>query len=658
MTPKLFLVASVATALLGCSEAFRNPLDDLDQIPVTYLDADGDTILDHHEGLPEDDADGDGTPNYLDTDSDGDGVGDDVEAGDADPLTLPKDTDLDTVPNFLDDDADGNCIPDAVEGGADLDGDGVPDLSDPDDDADGILDTYEIGEGCQRPDSDGDGKPDYHDLDSDGDGIGDVYEAGGNGYAQEPADTDADGVPDYLDLDSDGDGLSDAQEGGVTGPTDVPRDSDGDGFYDFADTDSDADGLRDDEEVALGLDPYRSDTDGDGYADGAEIAAGSDPLDASSVVEGIYVVVPERSDVEERFEFTLSIQMGDIGFLLDSTGSMGGTLSAMAAEFSTIVSQLTAIIPDANYGVATYDDYAYGSLGSSSSGDRPFILRQQITSDSSRVRTTLSGLGTHYGGDAPESSMEAIYQALVGKGYDQNCNGSYDSSTDVAPFIANASDAFAGRQSGVWSSSSPGGGTTGGMGFRDYALPVIVYATDANLRDSQGGYETPGGCLLDAGKSHVVGAASGLGAYLIGIAVNNSPGYNQMLDLAAATGSYADTDHDGVADDALVFKWSGSNSQFRDTIVQAVQDLVSSVRIDEVSLSVEGDQWGFVVDVDPAVVNVSGAPNGQTIDFTLTFRGTVAQTVQDQLYKLTLNVVGDGTILLDTLDIYVLVPGA
>ena len=46
-------------------------------------------------------------------------------------------------------------------------------------------------------------------------------------------------------------------------------------------------------------------------------------------------------------------------------------MNAMANEYGTILSQLSAELPDAEYGVATYDDYAYGSFGYSSSGDRP-----------------------------------------------------------------------------------------------------------------------------------------------------------------------------------------------------------------------------------------------------------------------------------------------
>jgi hypothetical protein len=56
-------------------------------------------------------------------------------------------------------------------------------------------------------------------------------------------------------------------------------------------------------------------------------------------------------------------------------------------------------------------------------------------------------------------------------------------------------------------------------------------------------------------------------------------------------------------------------------------------------------------------VDVSGDVNGTVITFTLEFLGTVAATAEDQLYQLTLNVIGDETVLLDTLDIIVVVPG-
>jgi hypothetical protein len=629
----------------------------------TYTDSDGDTIIDIHEG--EEDYDGDGTANHLDTDSDGDGINDKRESGDSDPLTLPYDSDGDGSPDYLDLDSDNNCILDADEKGAaadggpaDTDGDGTFDFADDDNDGDGIPDVEEIGGDCATPDTDGDGTSDYMDVDSDGDGIYDSYEAGTTEWNSDPADTDGDGTPDYRDLDSDGDGISDAEESGVVNEGDEPRDTDNDGYYDFEDSDSDGDGISDlEERTVYGTDPYDFDTDGDGFSDGGELAAGTDPLDSASVIDGLYVEVPERTTTEEEFEFELRIQLGDIAFLIDTTCSMSGTANAMASEFSSIVSSLSSTIPDAQYGVATYDDYPYGSYGSAGS-DKPFELRQQITDDISVVQDALSReVQIHSGADGPESSMEALYQGATGDGYDQGCNGSYDANYDVKPFLAESGDPFSGGGGEFYDSGNSGGGTIGGFGFREYALPVMVYATDNYLRDPENGYGAPGGCPLDAGYSDVVAAVGDLGAYLIGIATGSSTPTPQMNTLADATSSYADTDEDGVADDRLVFSWYGSTSEFQETITQAIEDLVNSITFDKVELEVEGDTWGFVSSIEPEYYEAVADLGVETLEFTLEFRGVVAATTEDQLFKLTLNVIGDETVLLDSLDIIVLVPG-
>lgn len=665
---RMFVLSSLVAslALTGCgSGGGGGGGKDGDNDLQSWSDEDGDTIIDFHEGYvdPESgeaslDSDGDGTPDYQDTDSDGDGIEDSVEAGDTDVLTLPFDSDADGVPDFLDDDSDGNCIRDAEDSVDDLDGDGTRDFADLDDDGDGILDTIEMA-ACAIPDSDGDGTPDYRDLDSDGDGVGDVWEAGTSAWDTEPRDADGDGVPDYLDDDSDGDSIPDSAEAGTADPSVEPNDTDGDGVYDFADADSDGDGLSDLEELSLGTDAYSADTDGDGYTDGAELEAGTDPMDGGSVIEGLYVTVPERTTVEEEFEFELSVQMGDVAFLLDTTCSMSSTLTGVASEFSRIVSDLSAVLPDAEYGVATFDDFYYGSYGYS--GDKPFLLNQQITSDTSRVSSVLSSLRIHNGGDGPESGMAALYQALTGEGYDQNCNGRYDSSTDVLPFLAHGGDAFGGSGGQAYSGSYAGGGAVGGMGFRDYALPVIVYATDNYMRDpdsSNRNYNgSPGGCLTDGGYNDVVSAASSVGAYLIGISVSGSTPLSQMQQLADATGSYADTDGDGRADDRLTFTWSGSSASLRTTIVSAIEDLVGSIQFSEVSLQVANDEHGFVTGIAPESYPLTSGAEGQVVDFSLTFRGAVAAQEEDQVFLITLNVVGDGSILLDTLDVYVVVPG-
>ncbi len=683
----------VALAIAGCGGGDgSSPQDD---VQVVYPDADGDTIMDHHEAgwgdsldgggigtgagttttasgattaptetvpaYQTEDFDGDGTPNYLDEDSDDDGIPDAVEAGDADLFTLPLDSDLDLWPNFLDLDSDGNCVDDAVEGDGDLDGDARGDFRDLDNDGDGILDTIEIGLDCAMPDTDSDGVPDFEDQDSDGDGIADLWEGATTPFDPEPVDTDGDGTPDYLDLDSDGDGIPDDWEGGDGPLWEPPPDTDGDGIYDFADTDSDGDGLTDQEERDVyGTDHLSEDSDGDGFTDGAEVLTGADPLDPNSIIEGIYVVVPERTDVDEVFSFTLNVQKGDIAFLLDTTCSMGSTLGAMSGEFATLVGDISAVIPDANYAVASFDDYAMAPFGWVSYGDKPFHLNQQVTSDTAAVQSALNGLSLHGGNDGPESSTEAIYQALTGAGYDMNCNGAYDPSTDVLPFIADPADPFGGTAGGWYNPYVTGTGSLGGVGFRPNAMPIVVYATDNEMRNAAT-FSTPGGCPADADGAAVAAAASALGARLIGVCAT-SGGIcgnvtSQMTGLANATGSFADLDGDGVADDPLVFTWGGSNAAFRNTIVGAVDDLIQSVGFNEITLQVVNDTQGFVVDIQPPVQYVAGAVVGQQVDFTLTFRGADAASTEDELHQLTLEVYGDGTVLLDTLDIFVLVPG-
>ena len=100
------------------------------------------------------DTDGDGTANYLDEDSDDDGLGDQVE--DTETLTDPYENDTDSdglndgieiiaATNPLDQDSDDDSILDGSEGTGDLDGDGLVRALDPDSDNDGVFDGTETG---------------------------------------------------------------------------------------------------------------------------------------------------------------------------------------------------------------------------------------------------------------------------------------------------------------------------------------------------------------------------------------------------------------------------------------------------------------------------------------------------------------------------------
>jgi len=231
------------------------------------------------------DADGDGLPDYLDRDSDNDGVADINEAGGIDTngdgvvdsftdtdndglhdpyddnnggvLLTSRDTDSDGLEDTRDLDSDNDGVPDLTEsGGTDTNGDGKVD-STTDTDSDGLADVVDPDNGgtpLTTPDTDYDGNKDYQDLDSDNDGITDAVENGA-------LDTNADGLIDDYASDADGDGLADSVDPDSGGSPIANVDTDGDGIEDFRDLDADNDGYPDIMEAG------GTDTDHDGIVD-------------------------------------------------------------------------------------------------------------------------------------------------------------------------------------------------------------------------------------------------------------------------------------------------------------------------------------------------------------------------------------------------------
>ncbi|MFS4491367.1 CshA/CshB family fibrillar adhesin-related protein [Maribacter sp. 2308TA10-17] len=290
-----------------------------------FVDTDGDGFNDVVDGDVGNDGTPENTPNALvptGPDTDGDGK----------PNSYPKgDNDGDGVLNYLDLDSDNDGILDVIEvGGTDGDGDGIADNF-VDADGDGFNDTVDgdptnvLAVGTDTPgansgnaliktgaDTDNDGKPNSYpeddpdtddipnflDVDSDGDGCYDAVEAGGmftpsnldadnslgdvvdangiptvagTGQATSTAVTDAsntsacndndnDGVPDIIDLDDDNDGIPDVVE--VYG-----GDSDNDGIPDYEDPDfcaANFQGVNGWDCATMGLPDPGMDLDGDG----------------------------------------------------------------------------------------------------------------------------------------------------------------------------------------------------------------------------------------------------------------------------------------------------------------------------------------------------------------------------------------------------------
>nr|WP_319400952.1 Ig-like domain-containing protein [uncultured Carboxylicivirga sp.] len=292
---------------------------DKDHIPdFQDLDSDNDGFLDAEEagGI----ADPSGIlANYVDNDLDGLNDNVDPDMGGT-PLLLPDD-DNDSAPDFVDLDSDNDGISDAyesrdkiIETGIDTDKDGIDDAYDADQggslntkidhDGDSIYDMFDI-------DSDNDGIADYYETsnieplnsDADNDGIDDAYDIDNTGGTDAdgdwmddqsiPGDTDGDGLDDFLDIDSDGDGIVDNIEGQATASYIAPTgtDTDQDGLDDAYDTDNG------------GYSTYPVDTDGDLSADYKDLDSDedgeSDMIEAYDINrDGISDILPASNDTD------------------------------------------------------------------------------------------------------------------------------------------------------------------------------------------------------------------------------------------------------------------------------------------------------------------------------------------------------------------------
>jgi clumping factor A len=239
------------------------------------------------------------------TDSDADGVPDDVEVA------------IGTDPHDADSDDDGVLDGAEPNAGLDTDGDGLINALDPDSDNDGLFDGTELGLDCSNKATD---------------------------LTKNHCRADADKgktVTDPLLKDTDGGGASDGSEdynldGAIdTGETDPTA---GHGADDATVKDSDKDGLSDGLEGTLGSDPKDADSDDDGVRDGNE-ANPSDDTDG----DGLNNVLDVDSDNDGLYDGTESGK----GCADPATNAKLGHCIADADEGATLTSPLD---PDTDHG--------------------------------------------------------------------------------------------------------------------------------------------------------------------------------------------------------------------------------------------------------------------------------------------------------------------
>jgi uncharacterized repeat protein (TIGR01451 family) len=325
------------------------------------------------------------------------------------------------------------------------------------------------------------------------------------------------------------------------------------------------------------------------------------------------------------------VQAVDVFLLLDDTGSFASNGPIVAAEFPNIISALQTALPGVSlgFGVGRFEEY--GNFAAENSQGRPFTLSQPIiTADTAgfggAIDAALSRGTPGFGGDGPETTIEALFQAATGVGFDGNGNGStLDSgpaglaATQTTPGDSGDVPEFSSFTADPANSVLAPSGTLGGAGFRAGALPIFIVATDVGTAYAGSLTGSPitgaGGVEVDRVKfdnnsrpttpdtdgsggedgadiQETIDALNSLGALVIGMGTNDDAAFDprQMLEaLAVLTGAVNGSGSaiaNGTGDaidpgDPFYFKvTSGAGSSVANGIVAAVQSAVTSVSFD------------------------------------------------------------------------------
>ncbi len=425
-------------------------------------------------------------------------------------------------------------------------------------------------------------------TDSDNDGISDYIEGR---YNHPPTDTDGDGMPDYLDADSDNDAISDLDEGvrryagfpsealpALTCGQSPAHCSPSSSLGNWRNLDSDADGLSDHDEVfTYHTDPCNPNTHNDNAGnpvpDLVWAAAGGMAPPPSS----LYVTLPYADPacgvagghLHKQFDFTTRFHSADIFFLVDTTGSMGGTISTLQTTLTTtIIPSIEAAVgtgADLRFGAADYRSHPEGPDGSPGS-DYIVHVGQRLTRNVPAVQAFINGLTAGGGGDYAEPLTEAAYQVLTGEGLpdipghlddltvQHGCNVMGFGSTCTAPNLGWASPIEYARDCGVGPDDPP----VYGYGcFEPQRVPIVVMFSDANWVhdlhdhcDGSAGSGTPCATIMGFGTSghptyalhsHTFAELStqmvSHGVYFVGVDVGVGDTHINAMQLATNTGT-------------------------------------------------------------------------------------------------------------------------
>jgi hypothetical protein len=363
----------------------------------------------------------------------------------------------------------------------------------------------------------------------------------------------------------------------------------------------------------------------------------------------------------------------DVHFNVDTTASFSEEINAIQRELTrSIIPRLRARVSNTQLGVSRFADFAVAPFGLPATqgvADVPYKLLSPITDTLSKVTSAVYVLDRPLGegGDVPEASAEALYQIATGVGLVRAGR------TIIEPFDRAAA-------------AAQGGGTIGGVGFRDGSFRVVVHITDAPAH-TPADYATQG---LESTHSLASAAAAlhAIGARVIGICstgLRNSASVRaELTELALATGAQAHSD-DGKCPTGLagallpsygdvcpwVFDVDYNGTGLAKSITDAVVGLLDDARFTAVHAEVGDDPLGFIEKIElmpikqragvamPQTSDLlpTGAPDGiadsyldvnreHKLGFAVTLRDArIAPSDYDQRFRVSVRLVADSVLL-------------
>ncbi|WP_157635103.1 hypothetical protein [Vibrio rhizosphaerae] len=122
----------------------------------------------------------------------------------------------------------------------------------------------------------------------------------------------------------------------------------------------------------------------------------------------------------------------DVVLIIDTSGSTGALLPTWQRNMeSKVFAPFLYEDPETRFGLAAHVDFPMSPYGTS--GDYAYKMVHPLTHETQDILLSLKALRSGSGGDAKESQLEAVYQAIKGTGRDLNGNGSYDDLGDIKP---------------------------------------------------------------------------------------------------------------------------------------------------------------------------------------------------------------------------------